>query len=125
MPLPFAPPGLPRGLGVVVFLSVLFAAVAAGAYPVVRRLTRRLESLKKGVERFGAGQLDHRVEVTGRDEVAAVAASFNHAAARVEALVEDAVPRARASSAAASGWTGPATSTRPPSWPTFPTPRAS
>ena len=88
MPLPFAPPGLPRGLGVVVFLSVLFAAVAAGAYPVVRRLTRRLESLKKGVERFGAGQLDHRVEVTGRDEVAAVAASFNHAAARVEALVQ-------------------------------------
>jgi signal transduction histidine kinase len=88
LPLPFVPPWLPRGLGVVVFLSVLFVAVAAGAYPVVRRLTRRLESLKKGVERFGAGQLDHRVEVTGRDEVAAVAASFNHAAARVEALVQ-------------------------------------
>ncbi|MGD9833231.1 MAG: ATP-binding protein [Piscinibacter sp.] len=86
--LPFMPPGLPRGVGVVVFLSVLFVAVAAGAYPVVRRLTRRLESLKRGVERFGAGQLDHRVVVSGRDEVAAVAASFNHAAARVEALVQ-------------------------------------
>lgn len=86
--LPFMPPGLPRGVGVIVFLSVLFVAVAAGAYPVVRRLTRRLESLKRGVERFGAGQLDHRVEVSGRDEVAAVAASFNHAASRVEALVQ-------------------------------------
>ncbi len=86
--LPFVPPWLPRGLGVVVFLSVLFVAVAAGAYPVVRRLTRRLESLKQGVERFGSGQLDHRIEVSGRDEVAAVAASFNHAAARVEALVQ-------------------------------------
>lgn len=86
--LPFVPPGLPRGVGLVVFLSVLFFAVAAGAYPVVRRLTRRLESLKRGVERFGAGQLDHRVHVSGRDEVAAVAASFNHAASRVEALVQ-------------------------------------
>jgi signal transduction histidine kinase len=54
---------------------------------VVRRLTRRLEALKQGVERFGSGQLAHRVEVSGRDEVAAVAASFNQAASRVEALV--------------------------------------
>jgi signal transduction histidine kinase len=86
-PLPFVPPNWPRGIGFVILLAVLFVAVAAGAYPVVRRLTRRLESLKRGVERFGAGQLGHRVEVSGRDEVAAVAASFNDAADRVEALV--------------------------------------
>ncbi|WP_298832475.1 HAMP domain-containing sensor histidine kinase [uncultured Piscinibacter sp.] len=86
--LPFLPPNVPRGLGVALFLSVLFLAVAAGAYPVVRRLTRRLEALKRGVERFGSGQLDHRVEVSGRDEVAAVAASFNRAASRVEALLQ-------------------------------------
>ena len=86
--LPFLPPNVPRGLGVALFLSALFIAVAAGAYPVVRRLTRRLEALKKGVERFGSGQLDHRVEVSGRDEVAAVAASFNRAASRVEALLQ-------------------------------------
>jgi signal transduction histidine kinase len=71
----------------VVALIVLFIAVSAGAWPVVRRLTRRLEALKQGVERFGAGQLHHRVEVSGRDEVAAVAASFNQAAGRVEALL--------------------------------------
>ena len=85
--LPFIPPNWSRGVGMIVFLAVLFFAVAAGAYPVVRRLTRRLEALKHGVERFGAGQLSQRVEVSGRDEVAAVAASFNHAASRVEALV--------------------------------------
>jgi signal transduction histidine kinase len=85
--LPFFPPAWQRGVGLVVVLVILFIAVAAGAYPVVRRLTRRLEALKQGVERFGAGQLDHRVEVSGRDEVAAVATSFNHAATRVEALV--------------------------------------
>ncbi|MDH4290915.1 MAG: ATP-binding protein, partial [Aquincola sp.] len=38
-------------------------------------------------ERFGAGALGQRVDASGRDEVAAVAASFNQAAARIEALV--------------------------------------
>ena len=82
------PPGLPRGTGIALVLVVLFIAVAAGAYPVVRRLTRRLEALKQGVEQFGSGQLGHRVAENGGDEVAAVAASFNVAAARVEALVQ-------------------------------------
>jgi signal transduction histidine kinase len=87
IPLPFVPPSWPRGVGLAVLLLVLFIAVSAGAYPVVRRLTRRLEALKQGVEQFGAGQLHHRVDVTGSDEVAAVASSFNVAAAKVETLV--------------------------------------
>ena len=85
---PPLPGNFPRGAGLVIVLVVLFIAIAAGAYPVVRRLTRRLESLKRGVEQFGAGQLSHRVEVNGSDEVAAVASSFNVAAQRVEALVQ-------------------------------------
>jgi signal transduction histidine kinase len=85
--LPFVPAGWQRGLGLVVVLVILFVAVAAGAFPVVRRLTRRLEALKRGVEQFGAGELHHRLDASGRDEVAAVAASFNVAASRVEALV--------------------------------------
>jgi len=84
-------PGVPRGLtsgwGLIVFLMVLFLAVAAGAWPVVRRLTRRLEALKQGVEAFGAGALHQRVAEDGRDEVAAVGASFNRAAGRIEALL--------------------------------------
>jgi signal transduction histidine kinase len=55
---------------------------------VVRRLTRRLEDLKRGVETFGAGALSHRVAEDGSDEVAAVAATFNRAAQRIETLVE-------------------------------------
>lgn len=84
--LPFMPPAW-QGLGPVVLLVLLFVAVAGGAWPAVRHLTRRLQALKKGVEQFGAGQLHHRVEVSGRDEVAAVAASFNLAAERIETLV--------------------------------------
>ena len=85
--LPFIPPAW-QGAGLVAVLAALFIAVAAGAFPVVRRLTRRLEALKQGVEQFGSGQLHHRVQVTGHDEVAAVASSFNVAAERVEALVK-------------------------------------
>jgi signal transduction histidine kinase len=68
-------------------LVLLFVGVALGAFPVVRRLTRRLETLKRGVEQFGAGQLGHRVDESGKDEVAALAGSFNRAAARIEGLV--------------------------------------
>jgi signal transduction histidine kinase len=87
----FLLPGVPRGLspsiGLFALVVALFLAIAVGAYPFVRRLTRRLETLKHGVEAFGQGALDRRVPVEGRDEVASLATSFNLAAERVEALV--------------------------------------
>ena len=85
--LPFVPPAWQGGAGLVLLLALLFVAVAIGAWPVVNRLTRRLTRLRQGVEQFGAGELSHRVDVGGSDEVAAVASSFNQAAARIEALV--------------------------------------
>ena len=83
----FLPPWL-HGTGLAAILVLLFLAVAAGAYPVVRRLTRRLETLQKGVETFGSGQLSHRVDAGGNDEVGALAGSFNSAAQRIETLVQ-------------------------------------
>jgi len=84
---PWLPRTVPDGVGLVALLAVLFLAVAGGAYPVVRGLTRRLEALQQGVEAFGAGALGRRVPEGGRDEVAALAASFNRAAERIEGLV--------------------------------------
>ncbi len=89
-PPPFAGlalPGVPDGLAYLMLLALLFAAVAAGAWPVVRRLTRRLEALKQGVDAFGAGDLNRRVSEDGHDEVAVLGASFNRSAARIEALL--------------------------------------
>jgi signal transduction histidine kinase len=86
-PSAWRPPWLPEGAGLAVLLVVIFIAVAGAAWPVVRRLTRRLEALKQGVEAFGAGALHQRVAEDGRDEVAAVGASFNRAATRIEALL--------------------------------------
>ncbi|MDA0226162.1 MAG: HAMP domain-containing sensor histidine kinase [Proteobacteria bacterium] len=68
-------------------LALLAFAVGVGAYPVVRRLTRRLESLQAGVDALGAGALGTRVKIEGADEVAQLARSFNQAAARIETLV--------------------------------------
>lgn len=68
-------------------LGLVAVAVAIGSFPVVRGLGRRLERLKAGVDRLGGGDLGARVKVEGRDEVAALAASFNRSAERIEALV--------------------------------------
>lgn len=84
--LPGLPPAWPNGLTLIVLLVLLFLGVALGAFPVVRRLTRRLETLQRGVEKFGAGQLSYRVDDSGSDEVARLAGSFNRTAAQVELL---------------------------------------
>ena len=67
--------------------GLVAAAVALGAYPIVRRLTKRLEALQHGVERWGAGDLARRLPEDGQDEVAFLAQRFNIAADRVQALL--------------------------------------
>jgi signal transduction histidine kinase len=68
-------------------LVLVSLAVALGAYPIIRRLTKRLEALQRGVERWGAGELGTRVPVEGGDEVAFLAERFNQAAERIEHLL--------------------------------------
>lgn len=69
-------------------LGLVAIAVALATYPIVRRLTRRLEVLQRGVERWGDGDLTARVPVTGDDEVGFLATRFNHAAQQIETLVK-------------------------------------
>ncbi|MDP2263663.1 MAG: ATP-binding protein [Hydrogenophaga sp.] len=69
-------------------LGLVALAVALGAYPIVRRLTKRLEALQKGVERWGDGDLSTRLPVHGQDEVAYLAERFNAAAERVQTLMQ-------------------------------------
>jgi two-component system, OmpR family, sensor histidine kinase RstB len=83
---PQHPPHVP-GLRVFILPIALVLAFALGAYPIARRLTRRLARLQAGVEQLGAGNLSARVPVTGHDELAALARSFNSSAEHIEALV--------------------------------------
>jgi signal transduction histidine kinase len=73
--------------GLVLLLAGIALAVAIGAFPVVRGLTRRLERLQTAVETLGAGDLSARVAVKGKDEVARLAEAFNRSASRIEELM--------------------------------------
>ena len=78
----------PMGVAFISGLGILLGAVALTALPLTRRLTRRLEALNTGVERWGQGDLSVRVPVQGKDEVAKLAGSFNSAAEKIEELVQ-------------------------------------
>jgi len=69
-------------------LGLVGVAVALATYPIVRRLTRRLEDLQHSVKEWGDGNLSVRVPVSGNDEVGFLATRFNHAAQQIETLVK-------------------------------------
>jgi signal transduction histidine kinase len=81
------PPGPGPGLRILSIMLIVAGAIGLTAFPVAARLTRRLEALRSGVERWGAGGLSLRVDDQGDDEVAVVARTFNAAAARIEQLM--------------------------------------
>jgi two-component system, OmpR family, sensor kinase len=82
-------PWLGRGPGGFLWvLAIVALAVAIGSYPIIRRLTQRREDLRAGVERWGEGDLSARIEESGSDELAFLAQRFNHAAERVQTLLE-------------------------------------
>jgi signal transduction histidine kinase/HAMP domain-containing protein len=70
---------------VVVLCSVLiFAAVAAvNSWTVGRAITRRVGRLADGASRIGGGDLDHRIDLEGSDELTALSGAFNTMAARL------------------------------------------
>jgi signal transduction histidine kinase len=78
-------PGMP--LPLIGTLALIGLVVALVAYPMTRRMTKRLEGLKQAVESLGAGDFKTRVETKGCDEVSSLANSFNQAAERIETLL--------------------------------------
>jgi len=84
-------PGPERGplrrFGWLAALLGIAVAVGVAAYPVVRRLTRRLETLQQSVAALGQGDLSARVKVEGKDEIGRLAETFNRTADRIQTLV--------------------------------------
>jgi signal transduction histidine kinase len=74
-----------HGLAIVLWIAL---GVGIATYPLARRLTRRLEALAGTVDRFGGGELAVRAQEQGRDEVSALARSFNQMADRVASLLQ-------------------------------------
>jgi signal transduction histidine kinase len=63
------------GLGMAVLASLLIG----------RRVVRPVGLLRQGAARIGAGDLNHRLEITTGDELQALAEEFNHMASRLQA----------------------------------------
>ena len=76
-----------HGIHMGLLLLAIAAVIALLTYPIARGITARLGRLEAGMQKFGGGDLGARVAVEGRDEVAALARSFNESAARIEQLV--------------------------------------
>ena len=68
-------------------LGLASLAVALGSYPIIRRLTQRLEALQRRFERWGDSDLSARVSADGKNKVAFLGQRFNQAAQRIESLM--------------------------------------
>ena len=62
--------------------------VLALLYHATRRLIRPIGQIQAGVERIGAGELDHRIEVNRRDELGDLARSINAMADEIRRMLE-------------------------------------
>ncbi len=65
---------------IICFALAIGLSAAVGAW-LARTIVRRVESLRRGARRIGAGDLDARIELSGQDEFAELASSFNQMAA--------------------------------------------
>ena len=73
--------------------TVLWAGLAALgalglAYLLAAMVTRPIHALAAGTEAFARGALDHRVEVTSRNELGALAATFNGMARQMQEYIQ-------------------------------------
>lgn len=62
------------------FALAIALAAAVGLW-LTRTIVRRVESLRRGARRIGAGDLDARIDLPGHDEFSELASSFNQMAA--------------------------------------------
>lgn len=68
-------------------LALMALAVAIGALPLTRKLTRRLEALANQLDALGEGDFSARLPVQGKDEVSRLAQRFNLAAEKIAELL--------------------------------------
>jgi signal transduction histidine kinase len=68
-------------------LAISLLATAIGGYALSRHLLGPLDTLSRETEAIAAGNLSHRVEIRGHDEIAGLGHKFNAMAEKVEELV--------------------------------------
>ena len=69
-------------------LLVIGIFVALLVVPVARRISRPLDGLRRSALKFSRGDLSHRTEIRGKDEIAQLADAFNLMAERLEQMIK-------------------------------------
>ncbi len=73
------------GMAVISFLIALAAIVSAGF--LTRSITGAVHHLYEGTKRVEAGDFDHEIKITGRDQLAALSGSFNQMTRSIRELL--------------------------------------
>ena len=69
----------------IIFGGIIIAILAAGiSLAISRRISRPLEEMKKGADRFANGELSHRLATPASTEMASLAEAMNQMAAHLE-----------------------------------------
>jgi len=76
------------------FIVGLLIASCAG-YILAKRIVRPVKLLNQGVRSIAAGNLSHRIEVRGHDEIAELSAGFNLMSRQLEAMQRESLESAR------------------------------
>ncbi len=70
---------------ILIGLMVGFAAATS----IGRTIVKSVEQLKMGADRFGAGQLDYRIQTTSQDEIGQLALAFNQMAQKQQQNIKE------------------------------------
>ena len=80
----------------ILFIGTMVLSVAMNALSINRVITRKIDKLREGTRIIGEGNLDHRIEIEGKDELSELSHAFNDSteklkrhAARLEAANEE------------------------------------
>ncbi len=76
-----------QGLQLFIPLLVLLGILLL-LYHITRRLVAPISTIQAGVKRFGEGEMDHRIDIKGRDEFAELATSFNTMADDIQGMLD-------------------------------------
>ncbi|MEM7563108.1 MAG: ATP-binding protein [Pseudomonadota bacterium] len=70
------------------YLFLVLGGILIGLYILIRRLFQPVEEISRHMERLGAGELDHTLELRGRGEIARLSGGINRMSAQIKSMLD-------------------------------------
>lgn len=77
------------GWGIALVLILVFTLVITNSWKMGRSITERIRRLRDGAATIGTGNLDHRIDVRGDDELAELSGAFDAMSAKLQSSYRD------------------------------------